>query len=151
MLTPRQAALEQVGVVEEPKGSNWGPIVKQYLRAVGILVPAPWCMAFVVWCFRQAGADPKKIPPTASCSFLLHWAKEQGKLTDTPLPGDIFLLLRKGGQTAFHCGIVDKVSDWRIWTIEGNSNPGGSPEGYEVVKRIRWKSARTSYVRILLS
>ena len=34
----------------------------------------PWCMAFVQWCFNQAG---RKLPyHTASCSALLNWYRQ---------------------------------------------------------------------------
>ncbi|MGH7391749.1 MAG: peptidoglycan-binding domain-containing protein, partial [Candidatus Rokuibacteriota bacterium] len=50
-------AAAEVGVLEQPPGSNRGPRVDQYLRAVG-LDPAggsfAWCAAFVYWCFDQA-------------------------------------------------------------------------------------------------
>jgi hypothetical protein len=141
-------ALTQVGVQEDPRGSNWGPRVKEYLRVAGINVPAPWCMAFVVWCHRIAGASIKQLPVTASCTYLLNWAKEQGKLTKQPRPGDIFLLLRPGGKTAFHTGVVRNVSKLWFGTVEGNSNDAGSAEGYEVVRRTRQRLARVAFVRI---
>ena len=50
----------EVGVMEQPPGSNRGPQVDQYLTSVG-LNPAggsfAWCAAFVYWCFRKASAD----------------------------------------------------------------------------------------------
>jgi hypothetical protein len=129
-----EVALSQVGVEEEPRGSNWGPKVKEYLAAGGITVPAPWCMAFVIWCFGKAG--DKMHPITASCSFFLGWAKEKSRIVKKPLPGDIFLLVRPNG-AAFHTGFVTAPGLLRFGTVEGNSNPGGSPEGFEVVKRSR--------------
>jgi hypothetical protein len=142
-------ALSQVGVQEEPKNSNWGPRVCEYLKIAGINVPAPWCMAFVVWCHRFAGVDRKQLPVTASCTYLLNWAREQGKLTKQPRPGDIFLLLRPGGKTSFHTGIIRNVSPLYFGTVEGNSNDAGSAEGYEVCRRTRRRVlARVAFVRI---
>jgi hypothetical protein len=142
-------ALTQVGVQEVPKNSNWGPRVKEYLRIAGISVPAPWCMAFVVWCHRIAGVIPADLPKTASCTYLLNWAKEAGKLTKQPRPGDIFLLLRPGGKTSFHTGIVRNVSPLWFGTVEGNSNDAGSAEGYEVCKRTRRRVlSRVAFVRV---
>lgn len=141
-------AQSQVGVEERPRNSNWGPEVKQYLRSGGIAVPAPWCMAFVVWCHRMAGIKGKSLPTTASCSFLLNWARENGRLVKDPQPGDIFLLLRRGGHTSFHTGIVRNVSKFWYGTVEGNSNASGSPEGYAIVQRTRSRLARVAFVRI---
>ena len=46
----------EVGVMEQPPGSNRGPQVDQYLTTVG-LNPAggsfAWCAAFVYWCFQE--------------------------------------------------------------------------------------------------
>lgn len=142
-------AQSQVGVEEDPRGSNWGPRVREYLKKAGINVPAPWCMAFVVWCHRIAGVSPKVLPVTASCTYLLNWAREQGKLTKQPQPGDIFLLLRPGGKTSFHTGIVRNVSALYFGTVEGNSNASGSPEGYAVVQRTRRRVlANVAFVRL---
>jgi hypothetical protein len=133
-----EIALSEVGTEETPRGSNWGPRVKEYLAAGGITVPAPWCMAFVCWCFRQTSTPSYHIqfPVTASCSFFLNWAKEKNRIVKKPLPGDIFLLVRPNG-AAFHTGFVTAPGLLRFGTVEGNSNPGGSPEGFEVVKRSR--------------
>lgn len=140
-----EVALSQVGVEEEPRGSNWGARVKEYLRSAGITSPAPWCMAFVFWCHKIAGV---KMPKTASCTFLLNWAREKGKIVKEPQPGDIFLLLRKGGNTAFHAGIVRNVSKLYYGTVEGNSNDAGSAEGYEVCIRTRRRIfASVAFVR----
>ena len=147
-MTPLEIAKTQIGVEEEPRNSNWGPVVKNYLRAGAILAPAPWCMAFVVWCFRQAGVKADKLPTTASCTFLLNWAREKGKIVRDPKPGDILLMLRKGDKTAFHTGIVQQVGRLSVRTIEGNSNESGSPEGYQVVERNRSRLGRVAFVRI---
>lgn len=143
-------ALSQIGVEEEPRNSNWGPRVREYLKKAGINVPAPWCMAFVVWCHRIAGVGVKQLPVTASCTYLLNWAREQKKLTKQPRPGDIFLLLRPGGKTSFHTGIVRNVSPLYFGTVEGNSNSVGSPEGYAVVKRTRCRvwPIKVAFVRL---
>ncbi len=147
-MTPLDIAKTQVGVQEEPKNSNWGPQIKNYLRAAAILSPAPWCVAFVVWCCRQAGIKQDRIPTTASSTFLLNWAKEKGKIVRDPQPGDIFLLLRKGGSTAFHCGFVQQAGRLAFRTVEGNSNDQGSAEGYEVCMRNRSRLGRVAFLRI---
>ena len=58
------AARGEIGVREVPPGSNRGPKVDVYLRAVG-LDPAAgcyaWCAAFVYWCFGK-GAAPSSAP-----------------------------------------------------------------------------------------
>lgn len=131
-----QIAASQVGQQEHPKGSNWGHPVQDYLASCEIHVPAPWCMSFVVHCLRKAGIGSDQFPTSASCSQVHHWAKEHEKLVEEPQRGDVFLLLRPGGH-AFHTGFVcERVAD-RFRTIEGNSDPQGGAEGYEVTRRNR--------------
>jgi hypothetical protein len=52
-----KVAVSQIGVMEQPPGSNRGPEVDRYLTAVG-LDPTrgsfPWCAAFVFSCFDEA-------------------------------------------------------------------------------------------------
>ena len=47
-------AVTQLGVMEEPLGSNRGPMVDKYLASTGTPPGSFWCMAFVHWCFREA-------------------------------------------------------------------------------------------------
>lgn len=143
-----EIAKSQIGVSEEPKGSNWGPKIKEYLRYANVHSPAPWCVAFARWCFKQAHFTDEQFPVTASSTFLLNWAKEQGRLHKDPQPGDLFLLLKPSGTSAFHTGIVESVGKFTVGTIEGNSNSVGSPEGYEVVRRMRNKLWRIAFVRL---
>lgn len=51
-----------------------------------------------------------------------------------PKPGDIFIMIFKDGSG--HCGFVERVEGDRVFTIEGNSNNDGSPNGYEVCRKI---------------
>ena len=51
------AARSQLGVTEQPPGSNDGPDIARYRGAVaGAYAGAPWCAYFVSWCAAQAGA-----------------------------------------------------------------------------------------------
>src|SRR4051812_3488029 len=51
------AARSQLGVTEQPPGSNDGPDIARYRGAVaGAYAGAPWCAYFVSWCAAQAGS-----------------------------------------------------------------------------------------------
>ena len=53
----------------------------------------------------------------------------------TPEVGDIFIMdLGKGLR---HTGLVEKITNNIIYTIEGNTNETGSREGYKVCRRNR--------------
>ncbi len=142
-------ATSQVGVMEEPPGSNRGPRVDEYLRAVG-LDPSkdsyPWCAAFVYWSFAQAVARVGAANPVIRTAGVLdHWNKA-GRAGVTRLlpdeiiddfsllkPGLIFVISTGGGKG--HMGIVEDFRDDRLITIEGNTNLPGDREGVGVFRR----------------
>jgi hypothetical protein len=59
-------AAGEIGVMEDPLGSNRGPRVDQYLRSVGVDPTTgsyPWCAAFVYFCFQQGASQLKTANP----------------------------------------------------------------------------------------
>jgi CHAP domain/Putative peptidoglycan binding domain len=148
--TTLQVAASQLGVVEDPPNSNRGPMVDQYLQSVG-LDPAgnhySWCAAFVYWCFQQAanqlGIDNPLIK-TAGC--LDHWNRatcskitKQSALQNPSLitPGCIFII--DHGNGSGHTGLVESSGGGLLNTIEGNTNPQLSSDGYGVFRLDRRK------------
>ena len=140
-------ATSQIGKSEQPKNSNWGKPVQDYLASVGITFPASWCMAFIYWCFKQAYTELKLTNPLIKTGGVLaHWNQADKKYRVTnPQPGDIFIM--DFGKGLGHTGLVTSVTDTHINTIEGNSNDEGSREGYEVCKRTRPKTSIKGYLR----
>lgn len=141
-------AQTQVGVKEDPPGSNWGPKVRRYLAAAGIKVPAPWCAAFVTWCYAQAG---KKLtfPNRASVGFFEDWAKKEGFLVTKPQRGDLVVYRWDDDDWPDHIGFIEKVTaiKWnskefagRATTIEGNWDN-------QVKRGTRWFK-RARFIRI---
>lgn len=134
-------AKAECDTVEVPKGSN---CVKYNTWFYGREVsgPAyPWCMAFVQWCFNEAGRPlPYK---TASCSDLLRWYRENQpkRVVKEPEPGDIVIF------NFGHTGIVYNTASTFISTVEGNTDRNGSANGGGVLKRQRAKSLVTAYIR----
>ncbi len=135
-------AVTQLGVMEDPPGSNKGPIVNQYLASVALPPGLFWCAAFVYWCFDKAAVKLGKNNPVFKTGHVMtHWNKTAGKkiLTadaiDKPSlikPGHIFML-NTGGSSG-HTGIIEKVDGGFIHTIEGNSNNSGSRNGIGVFR-----------------
>lgn len=135
-------AESQVGVMEDPPGSNRGTQVNAYLASTNTPPGNYWCAAFVYWCFKKAAAElgiPNPVYKTAGC--LDHWNHTQGlKITtaravNNPsliVPGSIFIKNHGGGFG--HTGIVTAISGGFIETIEGNSNPNGSSNGIGVFR-----------------
>ncbi|NWJ49446.1 MAG: CHAP domain-containing protein [Bacteroidetes bacterium] len=133
-------AHQQLGVKEEPEGSNSGPMVNEYLKSVNLPPGNAWCAAFVYWCFEQASARLNRLNPlvkTGSC--LYHWRRTKGiRITSAealrnPLliePGCIFII--NYGKGKGHTGIVVSVTGDTIQTIEGNTNTSHSANGVGV-------------------
>ena len=104
----------------------------------------PWCMAFVQWCFNQAG---RKLPyHTASCSALLNWYRKNRPecIVTAPRPGDIIIY------NFGHTGIVESVAGSTITAIEGNTSAGeagSQSNGGGGFRRKRSKTLVTAYIR----
>lgn len=86
-----------------------------------------WCDIFVDWCFVKAyGVDkalellcqPKK-STGAGCSFSMNFYKQKGRLFNTPQVGDQIFFGKAGD--IYHTGLVYKVENGRVYTVEGNS------------------------------
>jgi hypothetical protein len=137
-LSALQVAETQVGVNEQPPGSNDGPQIAQYRTATqGAYAGAPWCAYFVSWCAREAGTPlGAQGQGLGSVSEITDWARSTGRLTSTPAPGELILFGTE------HVGIVKSVNaDGSLTTVEGNASNG-------VREETRWPSEATGYVQL---
>ena len=143
---------DEVGVLEQPPGSNRGPRVDQYIRTAG-LDPTqdsfPWCVCFVFWCFSQAAMRVSGInlmPKTAGVHICWQNSQNIPGIRIVPAqaarnnpalikPGMAFFIDTGGGRG--HTGIVAANVNSLLETIEGNTNDGGSREGVGVFRRTR--------------
>lgn len=124
-------------------GNNDGPQVRKFLAAAGVTVPAPWCAAFVEWCFENAGPEGKPLADVwkpqnlAYCPSIYAWARATGILHSKPREGDVFLYVENG--VALHTGFVRGVSadGTKFTTVEGNTNGAGSFDGDVVASKER--------------
>lgn len=92
-----------------------------------------WCACFVSWCANECGyIDTGVIPKFAGCVNGVNWFRDRGQWADNsaePTPGMIIFFDwdnpsgSSGPQDGLsdHVGIVEKVENGRIYTIEGNS------------------------------
>lgn len=131
-------ARKQIGVREDPPGSNNVRYNTWYYGREVMGSAYPWCMAFVQWVFAQAGV---KIPRrTASCGELMNAAKAAGCwVTSGFLPGDVVIYDFPGGAATDHCGIVEmELPDYGVQSIEGNTSQSGSQSnGGQVCRKNR--------------
>lgn len=147
-------AISQIGVKEDPPGSNRGPAVDGYLRRVGLDPEQgnyPWCAAFVCWCIWQGCADLGRgwppLVPSASVKNLLE--RNASHVLERPEPGCIFIHLQPDGHG--HTGFVEAVhDDGGFDSVEGNSNAAGSRTGGSVVRLKRPAGYARAFLRIAI-
>lgn len=133
----------QIGVMEDPPGSNRGPEVDRYLASVGVAPGNAWCAAFVHFCVDQAAKAAGLANPLPRTGGVLDlWrrsrkaglpciaAKEARAQPSLLSSGMIFIM--DFGEGKGHTGFVQGLADGRLATIEGNSNDGGSRDGLGV-------------------
>lgn len=101
-----------------------------------------WCAAFVSWCADQAGynlvdwtditSDPNDFPFYVTVGRGARWFNRNSRLqyskthggNYTPVPGDIIFFAWDENPDLvelWHTGIVESVTNGRIYTIEGNT------------------------------
>lgn len=127
-------ALSQVGQVGGEPYWSW----------YGFGSRVEWCACFVSWCAGQCGLlEDGVIPKFASCGAGVNWFQSRGQWLDgtaTPEPGMIIFFRWYGSDSliADHVGIVERVEDGRVYTIEGNSDnmvrQNSYPIGYGEIK-----------------
>ncbi|MGH7596841.1 MAG: peptidoglycan-binding domain-containing protein [bacterium] len=134
----------------EVGGDNCGPWVRVYVE--GNQGPEwRWCAGFVSFVMKQACTQlnrPLPIPGSVSCDSLAYQAKQAGLFIkgahvangSVPWPAlgaaQIFLV-RQTATDWVHTGLSFEGAGPVFSTIEGNTNDGGSSNGYEVCQRTR--------------
>jgi hypothetical protein len=91
--------------------------------------PAEWCDIWHDWChvkafgvenaLRLLGQPLKSCG--AGCSWSANYYKQIGRFYKTPKPGDQVFFKDSSGEPC-HTGLVTKVTDTKIYTIEGNTS-----------------------------
>ena len=129
-----EIARGELGIRESPANSNKVKYNTWYYGREVAGKAYPWCMAFVQWCFSQAGV-PLPIK-TASCGALMNAAKKSGKwVTKDYRPGDVVIYDFPGGAATDHTGIIEKVTLTGVVAIEGNTSQAGSQSNGGMVCR----------------
>ena len=141
-----ELARRQLGVKEDPPGSNKVKYNTWYYGREVSGAAYPWCMVFVQWVFDRASV---KLPTrTASCGALMRAAQAAGCwVTKGYRPGDVVIYDFPGGAATDHCGIVEAVDDSRVSAIEGNTSAASDADGGAVARRARRLSLIAGAVR----
>ncbi len=103
-----------------------------------------WCACFVSWCANECGyIDIGVIPKFAGCVNGVNWFKERGQWADgsfEPAAGMIIFFDwdspngSSGPQDGLsdHVGIVEKVENGVVYTIEGNTGDSCARRSYSL-------------------
>jgi hypothetical protein len=131
----------EVGVAEQPPGSNDAPRIAQYRQATAGSGVGPWCAYFTSWAAREAGMPlGDNGQGFGSVDALYSWAQGAGRAVPNgpgvvPRPGDLIIWDE-------HMGVVESVQpDGSVATIEGNSSD-------QVSRRVREAGSALGYVRM---
>ena len=115
-----------------------------------------WCASFVCWCLVKAfgketamkiANHPTKDNQAAGCSSAMNYYKQMNRFyKTTPQPGDQIFFTNDGGKSSNHTGLVTKVGNSIVYTIEGNTSStiGVVPNG----GCVRQKSYPLTYNKI---
>ena len=131
---------EQIVAVARAQIGNVGG--QPYWSWYGFNSRVAWCACFVSWCANECGyIEDGIIPKFAGCVNGAQWFKDRGRWADntaTPVPGMIIFFDwdspdgESGPQDGLsdHVGIVEKVENGRVYTIEGNSGDSCRQRSY---------------------
>ncbi len=114
-----------------------------YWSWYGFETRVEWCACFVSWCANECGyIDRDVIPKFSGCVWGVEWFKERDQWQDgsyEPRPGDIIFFDwdnrgSSGPQDgeSDHVGIVERVENGTVYTIEGNSGDECRTRSYPV-------------------
>lgn len=128
-----QVALTQIGNVGGEPYWSW----------YGFGHRVEWCACFVSWCANECGyIDIGVIPKYAGCCNGVDWFRERGQWADNdiePVPGMIIFFDwdNKGSSgpqdgLSDHTGIVERVENGIVYTVEGNSGDSCRENHYSV-------------------
>lgn len=129
------------GEIVEVARSQLGNIGGQpYWSWYGFGSRVEWCACFVSWCANECRyIENGIVPKYAYCPTGADWFKDRGQWAErdiTPEPGMIIFFDwarggRQDGETD-HTGIVEKVENGRVYTIEGNSGNACREKSYPI-------------------
>jgi len=89
-----------------------------------------WCNDFVCWVMRKAGVNTDIVPAYSYVPSTAEWFSRKGQYKNskayggnyTPVHGDIILFDYNRNSTSDHIGLVEKVENGKVHTIEGNKD-----------------------------
>lgn len=127
-----------VAVAQSQIGNVGG---EPYWSWYGFSERVDWCACFVSWCANECGyIENGIIPKFASCAIGVNWFQSRGQWADgsaESVPGMIIFfdwdenITGQDGRPN-HVGIVEKVENGMVYTIEGNSDDTCRRRSYSI-------------------
>lgn len=128
-------AVSQIGYVEGPNNNT------KYGAWYG-MNNQPWCAMFVSWCANQAGIPTSILPKFAYVPYGIQFFRNQGRYyargSYTPAAGDLIFY-----GDSDHVGIVERLMNNVVVTVEGNTSPTGAAANGDGVYRRTWPLTST--------
>jgi hypothetical protein len=126
--------------VKETKGNQGHEVVMFQKYVDGLAKGEPWCCGFVQYCLGQVETKNRIRTRIFKTEHVLTmWNKTPVSLR-SPQPQEGFIVVWNFvGTPSGHCGIISKVHEETIETIEGNTSDAQKVEreGDGVYKRVR--------------
>jgi hypothetical protein len=120
----------EVGYHEGYSNGHWNNHEKYADKVPGLEwvddVEGAWCAVFAAWAFQTAGLPKGAYPVTASCATGVSWYKARKRFSGYPAIGAQIFYGPGGGE---HTGVVIGFDATHVYSVEGNTNVNGSPEG----------------------
>ena len=111
-----------VAVAQTQIGNEGG---LKYCEWYGYSYRVEWCAIFVSWCADQCGyLDAGILPKELNVIPYVEWFREHDQwqyMDYEPSPGDLIFYDWESDGLADHVGIVEKVEDGIVYSIEGNA------------------------------
>ena len=111
---------------------------EKYWRWYGFNQRVNWCAIFVSWCANESGIMNNSIPIFSLCTDGEKWYKDYSKWKNKsyiPQTGDIIFFDWNGDGHVQHVGIVEKVENDKVYTIEGNSKDEVRNKNYSLTNK----------------
>ncbi|MER6382102.1 LysM peptidoglycan-binding domain-containing protein [Streptomyces sp. NPDC001118] len=138
-------AKAEVGYKEGFSNGHWNNNEKYAYEVPGMAWVSdggyPWCAVFTSWAALKSG-NADLFPRTASCATGVDWFQSKGRFSWYPAIGAQVFYGPNGGT---HTGIVYAYDSAYIYTVEGNTNDNGSPEGNGVYLKQRARRDDNTY------
>ena len=125
-----------VAIAEDEVGNEGG---EKFWKWYGFEERVDWCAIFVSWCAEQCGyLDAEIVPKFSAVDDGVEWFKEKKQWASNdyiPKAGDIVFFDWESDGLLDHVGIVEKIDNGYVYTIEGNSG--------DICRRLQYKSKAT--------